>query len=71
MCEQKVMASGDVDMISKAEALSSRKTSVEDTVNKLSMQKNVLIGQQMEAVCVQSLSAFISPGSSLTCVVVH
>jgi len=39
---------GDRDTIGKAEGLATRKESLEDNVNKYSMQKNVLIGQQME-----------------------
>jgi hypothetical protein len=45
---QKMMATGDMDQLAKAEGVGQRKGGLEDAINKLSMQKNVLIGQQME-----------------------
>ena len=54
------MGSGDADMISRAEQLEARKAGLEDAVNQLSMQKNVLIGQQMEEVCARLFMLFVS-----------
>lgn len=47
---KQVMVQGDAEMIAKAESYHTRKSQLEDAINKLSMQKNVLIGQQMEEV---------------------